>query len=450
MTNIIVEAKSNVNSDLNEKKFVITAIDDIVFNSNKIVTKTNDFISFSKEKVYDLFLYNYGSIYSFVTKENNISGYIIVRKIKIDNIWTLDVAEITTGVSSPFSEVSEKNIYVSYLGYFEYDGINLKDATTGVEYNYKDIINYFTDNNFALSSGSFYYTDYEEEYEYYSKTDVSDVSFEDGYPLMSTLIGGSSYPNNCNPTAGLSIIMYWDRMYSDLIPSFNPIKTMLVGIPPYSYYYDYVYKTWSTLTIAEKNLLETYHNDLYTDMNTNNWYLYGLGPYDGTFPPDFYDAMESFFADNNYTLQHTNIVNGTNSWFGSGTELSSSQWSTYKDEIDNEHPVVISLGVDPSTNYSLYNGVLTLDYDGIPDLYTIYGTPFYYYLLTEEFTLYSNAAHMVIGYGYKEIDYYKINIYGNLYLDKTDKYFTVANGWGGTSYIKNVTSDISIAYSLYL
>jgi len=207
MTNIIVEAKSNVNSDLNEKKFVITAIDDIVFNSNKIVTKTNDFISFSKEKVYDLFLYNYGSIYSFVTKENNISGYIIVRKIKIDNIWTLDVAEITTGVSSPFSEVSEKNIYVSYLGYFEYDGINLKDATTGVEYNYKDIINYFTDNNFALSSGSFYYTDYEEEYEYYSKTDVSDVSFEDGYPLMSTLIGGSSYPNNCNPTAGLSIII---------------------------------------------------------------------------------------------------------------------------------------------------------------------------------------------------------------------------------------------------
>ena len=57
---------------------------------------------------------------------------------------------------------------------------------------------------------------------------------------------------------------------------------------------------------------------------------------------------------------------------------------------------------------------------------------------------------MVIGYGYKEVKYYKLNVYGNLYHDKTDRYFVVANGWGGTSYIKNATADISIAYSLYV
>lgn len=113
--------------------------------------------------------------------------------------------------------------------------------------------------------------------------------------------------------------------------------------------------------------------------------------------------------------------------------------------------MVISLGVDLSADYILYNnGIYTDIDDGIPGLYTIYGSSYYYYLLTEEFTEYSNTAHMVVGYGYKEVKYYKISIYGNLYHDKTDQYFIVANGGGGTSYIKNATSDISIAYSLYV
>lgn len=451
MTNIIVEAKTSDDFDVNEIKYVISSIDEIIFDGNGTLTKINDFSLFGKEKVYDLFLCDYGYIYSFVTTEENVNGYIIIRKVKIDGKWTPEVTEITLDESSPFIYKKNKNVYISYLEYFEYDGNNLIDTKSDNVYNYSDLITYFISKDLMLpsfSSGSDPEILYE-TYEYYSSSVISDVSFDAGYPILHT--GYFDYDNNCSPTAGLSIIMFWDRYYPDLIELFSPVTLTLVGIPPYSYYYKYEYRLWSSFTDTEKTELRGIYNALYENMNTNNWYLFGLGPFGGTFPPDFYDALESYFSDVNLTLHHTDILNGTNTWFGGSSELTSSQWNEYKNEIDAEHPVAIFLGTDTSADYSLYYFVQPDPVrDDIPDLYTIYGTPYYYYLLTETYEYYSNTAHLVIGYGYKEVNYYKINIYGNLYLDKTDKYFIVANGWGGTSFIKNATSDISIAYSLYV
>ncbi|MGD9910348.1 MAG: hypothetical protein AB7U79_07100 [Candidatus Izemoplasmatales bacterium] len=450
---LFVEAKHHDEYHVSEKAFVYSEIDSIVFDGNGTVKRDSDFTYVKKEKVYDIFLNSYGNVYSFGISEN-IFGFIIVRKVKVEGEWIHEVAEVSLGVDSPFKTINAKNIYLSYSLYFEYDGLNLIDCSSNQIYSYDYVLKYYSNQDLVLSSGGSTSTPGTEEYPYYLKTVISNVEFENGYPMMSTsdVKSSTTQTNNCNPTAGVSVIMFWDKLRTDLIPSFVPYRTVMVGIPPYSYHYEYPYKNWSDLSASEIVILRDLHTDLYDSMNTNNWYLLNgsLGPFEGTYPPDFYDAMEDYFSDSNYTLQHEDIIGGTNTSLGIGVELDTTEWNMYKDEIDDEHPVIISLGVDTSADFTFYNGNYTDITDGVPDLYTIYGTPYYYHLLTEEFVEYSNSAHMVVGYGYKEVKYYKIDLYGNLYHDKTDQYFIVANGWGGTSYIKNATSDISIAYSLYV
>ena len=181
-------------------------------------------------------------------------------------------------------------------------------------------------------------------------------------------------------------------------------------------------------------------------MDTNNYTIPFFGDGAGTYPPFFFNALEDYFSTKNLTLEHNNLVLGPG--WGFNTSGSQIDWEDYKDEIDLDYPVVIQLGVDPSMDYELYYDSYNIEYDDTY-FYTYYGQKIWYDTISRFYREYSNSAHTVVGYGYMSMDFYRINYYGNLYKSRTDKYFVVANGWGGTSLIKSTNSDVAIAYSIY-
>jgi hypothetical protein len=97
---------------------------------------------------------------------------------------------------------------------------------------------------------------------------------------------------------------------------------------------------------------------------------------------------------------------------------------------------------DPNNEIDFYNNYT---YD-ISDN----GVKKYFDLLSFKYITYTNTAHFVIGYGYRDIDYYTMNYSnGSTYLFDNMFFFIVANGWGGKSYINSKNSDIAISYSIY-
>ncbi len=394
------------------------------------------------EKIYDVFLQDVGKIYEYEYLDQ--VGYVISRKTKIDNEWVMEIVEASTDTVSPYFRNDSKNVYLSYGLYFEYKNKKLENVLTGEETEYSDFMDYLNSRMYIGAMGTSSSTLYTYEYSYYSMSS-SRTETDGGFPTLSTDLG-DGVTNNCSPTAGTEIIMYWDRYETNLISNFTPTYLTLVGTPPYSYYYVTNYRNWSNITSSQLSTLEALHDDLYDDMYTNNYTIPFFGDGAGTYPPFFFDALEDYFSAKNLTLEHNNLVLGPG--WGFNTFGSQIDREDYQDEIDLDYPVVIQLGVDPSMDYELYYDSYSIEYDDTY-FYTYYGQKIWYDTISRFYREYSNSAHTVVGYGYMSMDFYKINYYGNLYKSRTDKYFVVANGWGGTSLIKSTNSDVAIAYSVY-
>ncbi len=428
----------NASSSLSQytKEFILSMVCE-----NETTCYENE-LKVKSEQIYDIFLTNIGKVYEYTYADD--FGYVISRKTKFEDHWIMEIIEASSDTKSPYNQISSKNIYISYGNYFEYKDDLLVDSLTGDEINYQDIISYFNERLFIGAMGQTTVTTYTEEYSYYSKT-TTRTETDGGFPTLSTDLN-TSVTNNCSPTAGTEIIMYWDRYETNLISNFTPTYTTIVGVPPYSYYYVTKYRNWDNITSSQLDVLEDLHDDLYADMYTNNWYIPLWGSVDGTYPPFFYNALEDYFDSKNLDLSYNSLIYGPNTPANTiGEQL---DWAEFTAEIDLDYPVVMQLGVDPSMDYELYVDSESIEYDDYY-FYTYYGQKVWYDTVTRIYKEYSNSAHTVVGYGYTVIDYYKINYYGNLYKSKTDKYFVVANGWGGTSLINSTNSDISIAYSVF-
>ena len=385
----------------------------------------NKDIKLKKEKLYSIYLENIGNVYEFTNEELDLIGYVI----EFDNStkeekWNYEIVEITLNEVSPYVNPNLDNIYFSYGNYFEYDGVNIYDTLNQKMVDYNLFIDYIEENVISFSSGS-YPVSSTEEY-LYTNYSSSQTELQYGFPYLHTDI--SDLGSNCSPTAGTSIIMYWDLYHSDLIsqPAFNPLKSTML----YPYYYVYDYKNWDTLTSSEKTRLGEIHDDLWYDMNSSG----------GTLDYYFYNALQDYFDNENLDLTR-NII--AYHYFG-GTV----PWDDYTDEIDDGRPVVIHLfqlwfyqEFELMESYSI-------NYTPIPPyIYTIYGN---YDLdeITFNYMTYS-GAHTVVGFGYKTMNFYSVNFYGNSYLVHSDNFMIIANGWGEISYINSNSDAIYKAYGIY-
>ena len=326
-----------------------------------------------------------------------------------------------------------KNIYLSYGNYFEYKGDFLYDSTSMVAYDYHSFISSLDDDAFITgAAGSS--TETEDPFIYLYKTE-SETELDYGFPYLSTSIRlDEDNFSNCSPTAGLEILMYWDRTYTDLIVNFTPTKSTLVDfIPPHTYIYETVYKTWDSISTSEDYLLGGIHDDIYDEMGTST--ILGTTDY------GFYYGLKDYFLDQGETLTRNVIAYGAY-----GTTV---PWTNYKNQINVNRPVVLQLFQLTNSDFTFIEDVPS-DIEIVENYTVVYGE--YYDKTTYVYNQY-NGAHTVVGFGYKTFNYYSRNYYGYTYLSRTDNFMIVANGWAnvtsGIAYINITNDDIYKAYSIY-
>lgn len=271
---------------------------------NNIVCQENDDceikLKLKKEVLYDIYLEKFGYIYEF-NDEADINGYLILKKVRNDNVWEYSVAEIGFDTNSPYNIKSSKNIYLGYGMYFEYKNDVITDVISNEEHNYDEILLSIADNFELLypSGGTAYYEDpMTYNFTYMTK---SETTTDYGYPLMSTSMKYSNHYNNCSPTAGVSIALFWDKYYPNLVPNVYPTKSTSSG-DQYKKYSDYIdaYPPY----VMEKSNIRNLHNTFYNDMQTNTYVpLYTtfgtLNTGIGTVPSKFYNVLEDYFDDAN-------------------------------------------------------------------------------------------------------------------------------------------------------
>jgi hypothetical protein len=440
LNTVSVSAESSDNSSAQQhyvKKFII----EVFCQDEGICSIDENDVSISKEKVYDIFLNDIGYVYDFSVNTFDRQGFIIIDRSKVDDDWEYVIKELNFEVSSPYVNKNQKNIYLGFGQYFEKDKDVIFDLMTKQEHDYQTILNYISENfEITYPTGGGVTTQIFDPYSFLDMT-KSETFTPYKYPLMDTDMKYTGQYNNCSPTAGVSLVLYWDRTYTNLLYGVNP--TAIIGgehiYKDYEYYEDIYYPPYST----ELSTIRSLHNTFYNDMQTNS-YIFMVVGYNvintgvGTVPSKFYNELEDYFDNKGLTLHHVDIIESAdNAWGYIGESMTGSKWTSYKNQIDLGRPVVIQLGVDWSVDYTLirYESYFNESSSSVN----------YHYWEYE-----SMSAHTVVGYGYRTHTFYQMHpYYGYDYVSRIDNFMVVANGWGGTSYVNASDDDIGMAYSVY-
>jgi hypothetical protein len=443
---VFVSAQSEENSS--ERIFVKTVLENIISQEyQEKIVKSNE-ISIKKEVIYDMNLNKYGSIYDFNYNGDLMFGYIIISKKKTNNRWEYYIHEVTFDTESPYFDSSSKNIYLSYGNYLEYKNSILVDSFSRLEYDYQEMLDFLNLNNIPFPSGGAEQVQEPETFTYcYYTTEAATTNF--GFPLLNT---GSylqyNQSNNCAPTAGTEITLFFDAWESNLVDDVDPLYFSGNGYR----FKDYDYFVDNPLS-PDKVLISDLERFYYDDMETNSWgadlALILTGPVPsvtyvntgiGTLPTKFYDSLYSYFNSKGLILHAVPIIETENSNFGYVGESmgDSNNWTVYKQQIDYNRPVVIQLGLDWSFDYTLLHlSNISLDNES--------GIGSYRYSEYPPF-----SAHVVVGYGYKNFSYYQCSNGNYPWIIREDEFMIVADGWGKKAYINIEDNDIGVAYGLYI
>lgn len=185
---------------------------------------------------------------------------------------------------------------------------------------------------------------------YTSRTITESIPNNNNYPKYYN--GNmTSYPNACAPVAGATLIGFYDKGQTGLIPDFTP------GMQRTGYYY-YLPMTYVSSTI--QNVIA----DLYNRMGTNS-------VQNGTSRPDFLNGLRSYASSKGYTMHNTSVMSGTTINF-----------SALKAQIDAGRTVSLYVDDYGFATYSDQNNAFTLYYSH----YT--------------------AKHIMQVFGYRKIDFY--------------------------------------------
>lgn len=149
-----------------------------------------------------------------------------------------------------------------------YKNDTITDTINGEEYIYSDVLSILnTDFEVVYPTGGTAYYEEAETHNFYYMEE-SEILTDYGYPLMDTDMGYSNHYNNCSPTAGVSIALYWDY-YPNLVPNVYPIQNTANGYEykVYDYYVDSFYYPYD----LELTYVKSLHSTFYTDMETNTY-----------------------------------------------------------------------------------------------------------------------------------------------------------------------------------
>lgn len=199
----------------------------------------------------------------------------------------------------------------------------------------------------------------------------------------------SGYPNDCAAVAGANIVQFYDRMKENLIPSYTSY-TVLSN--------KYFYKALGAETTSVIQ-------QLYTNMNTNT-----SNP--GVTISQFKQGLKTYCNGKGYDIQYNSCMNGAIFNF-----------TNAKNYIENGKPIVVFVDTFAIVANTDNGNSEVVDY-------------FNY-----------NAAHVMVGFGYKTITYTLSN------GTRSDNYLQVASGLqdrknGYYSISKNTTIDDAYAVNI--
>lgn len=215
----------------------------------------------------------------------------------------------------------------------------------------------------------------------FSRKEETIIEFPYAVPNYYT----NTYENACGPVAGANIVGYYDKYYEDLIPDYTAY-----------------YPANGRYRRPDATYVPGLIGDLYTLMQTNVVDV-------GVSESECLDGLQDYVEGKNRSIAYTSVKSG------------SLNTTAYKNAINNQIPVML---------FCESTTLLVLSEGNLQDTF-LYAM--------------SSSAHIVVGYGYREIKYYDAN---NVNF-RTDVYLRVATGWmtNASGYLRaNNTSWLNSAY----
>ena len=284
-------------------------------------------VSAQKERLYDIELNELGVVYDFTYDEQE--GFAII----IDD-GTLKVTEVTMDGGSPYSNEAMK-VYVSEGLYWYNDGGVFYDCVSDLPIS-DEAIEMVSETAY-LGSTDLQYDSERIEYVYRSETSYN--------ALLSIPLYGFTHEGGCAPVAGTNLIAYYDKTYPNLIPNYEPGRTIFGR---------YMFNVENETTMA---LSET----LYQDMGTSS---------KGTSVSQFKSGIKKYVNRQGYSLSFQSLM----SW-------GKIKYDTVKATVQQGKAIALFL--------LGYRGITITQNEG-------------YDILTYEYT---TANHVVAGFGCLEVNY---------------------------------------------
>jgi hypothetical protein len=326
-------------------------------------------ITADKETLYDAELLPLGVLYSFT--QAGTDGFAIII---YDGGPT--VTEVSLDAPSPFATEHTK-VYIALQMYWYHDGAGYYDCVTGLKVA-DECIDEVKETAFSGSP----------QLQYDSETIYYIYRSENKYNVLTSIPIYNHAPlNGCAPIAGTNLVAYYDRLYPNLIPNYEPVNTFL-GV--------WLFKGANSTTTA---LAETLHADMQTNV---------VQP--GTTIPQFKNGLSIYAGRNGYSVGYTSVMR-----FGS------LDYEQAKSVVTNNKALAIFMRGFRGTTFDSGNGNDHLMYE------------------------YATANHTVAGFGCLDVTYTLTN-----YQTRTDRYIHCSMGTGihRNAYVNIATSQIDEALAI--
>lgn len=340
-------------------------------------------VNFVHTPLYNADLEVNGREYNFTI--NGEGGYALMIQFVGENQTFYEIEELYFNKTSPFATCEGLPVYITHNTYLEFKDQAFYNLASGAEVSEEQLANYIYDgfNYFGGSTATFTNTTFTIDY---ARKTTTNYSMQYDLPdIDASVIGGC-----CAHTAGTIILIYWDRFCTNIIPNYEPMKT----IGPF---------------VSYRVGTEEVENLTYELVD-----LMLIGePHEGVTFNEFQLGMETLVERQGYTYNTTNLFS-----FGSFS------FNNYKNAVENNKPVALFL-----TDFNMLNGITEGDgQDTIGNGYC-------------------PVSHVAAGCGYKIDTYYDAN--NNVI--QTRNYLKVASGLTsyGIGYINiNGVTNISKAISV--
>jgi len=186
--------------------------DEIFIQTITEMGQSSDKVDATKQTIYDLELRPLGYIYNFTS--NYSFGYAIMT----NQDDCVKVSEVVLDAESPYLECSGLAVYPSELNYIEYKNEKYNIVGSSIRFDYAKAAELFPV-RYCGTGGSLQVK--ESKITFVSKS-INSYSLARTVPTYTTL----RLDNPCVSVASANIIAYYDRFKENLIPDYNPGKSI--------------------------------------------------------------------------------------------------------------------------------------------------------------------------------------------------------------------------------